>query len=89
MSIKLIIPTYLQPYTDNRETADVKGSTIAECLNILIKQHPAIEKMLFNNGKIHSYIGIFINGEDAYPDILTRLTRDGDEIHVIYIIEGG
>jgi molybdopterin synthase sulfur carrier subunit len=90
MSVKIVIPSYLQPYTDNRETAEVTGKTIGECFNSLTERHPGLKLMLFNNnGKLHSYVGTYINGEDAYPDELSRPTRDGDEIHVIYIIGGG
>ncbi len=90
MSIEIVIPSYLQPYTDNRDTVEVKGNTIGECFDSLIEQHPGIEKMLFDkNGRLHSYVGTYINKEDAYPDALTKKARDGDEVHVIYIIGGG
>ena len=90
MSIKVVIPSYLQPYTDNRETVEVAGCTIGECFNSLTEQHPEIKSMLFNKEeKLHSYVGTYINGEDAYPNELTRPIKDRDEIHVIYIIGGG
>jgi len=90
MSISVIIPSYLQQYTDSRETVEVTGSTIGECFNSLAEQHPGIKPMLFNKDeKLHSYVGTFINGEDAFPNELSRAIEDGDEIHVIYIIGGG
>ncbi len=90
MSIKVVIPSYLQAYTDNQKTIEVIGSTLSECLNSLVAQNPGIKPMLFDKeSKLHSYVGTYINGEDAYPNELTRPTEDGDEIHVIYIIGGG
>ncbi len=90
MSIKLIIPSYLQPYTDNRESVEVSAKTVGECFDSLVKKHPGINKMLFDdNGKLHSYISIFINREDASHQQLPGTVKDGDEIHVIYTVGGG
>ena len=90
MSIKIEIPSYLQPYTNDTEMVEVKGSTVGECITQLIEQFPGMKKMLFaKNGKLHSYVGIYVNGEDAYPDELTKPVEDGDALHIIYIIGGG
>jgi len=90
MSIKIEIPSYLQPYTNNMEVVEVNGSTVGGCLNHLVKQFPGIEKMLFaKNGKLFGYVTIYINGEDAYPEELAKPVKDGDELDILYIIGGG
>jgi len=90
MSIRIAIPSYLQSSTGNLETVEVNGSTVSGCLDSLVKQFPGIEKMLFDkNGKLLSYVGIYINGEDTYPDELAKPVKDGDELHILYIIGGG
>ena len=90
MSVKIGIPSYLQSFTRNLETVEVNGSTVGECLGYLIKQFPDVEKKLFDkNGKLLDYVGIYINGEDAYPDELSRPVQDGDELFILYIIGGG
>jgi len=90
MGLKIVIPSYLQSFTNTMETAEVKGSTVGECLDNLTKQFPSIEKMLFaKNGKLLNYVGIYINGEDTYLDELVKPVRDGDELHIQYIIGGG
>ena len=90
MSVKVDIPSYLQPYTNNTEVVEVNGSTVGECINHLIKQFPTMKKMLFaKNGRLHSYVGIYINGEDAYPDELAKPLKDGDALYILYIIGGG
>ena len=84
------IPSYLQPYTNNMEVVEVNGSTVSECLNHLIKQFPRMEKMLLaKNGDLFNYVNIYINGEDAYPEELTKPVKDGDALHILYIIDGG
>ncbi len=90
MSIKIDIPSYLQPFTNNMEVVEANGSTVGECLNHLVKQFPGMEKMLLaKNGKLFNYVNIYVNGEDAYPDELAKAVKDGDELHILYIIGGG
>ena len=90
MSIKIDIPSYLQPFTGNTDVVEGNGSTVGECLNYLIRQFPDIEKMLFDqNGKLRVYVGIYINGKDAYPGELAKPVKDGDELYILYIIGGG
>ncbi len=90
MGIKIVIPLYLQSFTNNIETVEVKGSTVGECLNNLAKHFPNIKKMLFGkNGRLLSYVGIYVNGEDAYPGELLKPVKEGDELHILYIIGGG
>ncbi|MFC2025374.1 MoaD/ThiS family protein [Chloroflexota bacterium] len=90
MSVKIVIPSYLQSQTDNVETAEVNGSTVGECLNHLIKQFPRMGKMLLDkNSKLFAYLNIYINGEDGYPDELAKPVKDGDELHILYMIGGG
>jgi len=90
MSVKIAIPSYLQPFTSNTEVAEVNASTVGECLNHLVKQFPSIKKMLLDKkDKLHSYVGIYVNGEDAYPEQLAKPVKDGDELYILYIIGGG
>jgi molybdopterin synthase sulfur carrier subunit len=90
MGIKIHIPSYLQPYTNDKEVTEVTGGNVGECLNNLIKQFPNIKKMLFDKeNRLHSYIGVYLNGEDIYPDILTEPVKNGAELHLLYIIGGG
>ena len=90
MSIEINIPSYLQPFTNNMEVVEVNGSTVGECLNHLVKQFPSIEKMLFTkNGKLLSYVSIYVNEEDAYPEELAKPIKDGDKFYILYIIGGG
>ncbi len=47
MSIKIDIPSHLQPFTNNLAVVEVSGSTVGECLNHLVKQFPDVAKLLF------------------------------------------
>ena len=90
MSIKIEMPSYLQPFTGDSEVVEVKGSTVGECLNHLVKQYEGMQKMLFTkDSKLHAYVGIYINNEDAYPNEMAKPVKDGDKLNILYIIGGG
>lgn len=90
MSVKMDIPSYLQSSTDNATVVELKGKTVGECLNDLVRQFPGASKILFDkDGKLLGYIGICVNSEVVYPDELVKPVEDGDELHLPYIITGG
>ncbi|MFH1032234.1 MAG: MoaD/ThiS family protein [Chloroflexota bacterium] len=90
MSVSIEIPSYLQPYANGKEILEAEGGTVGECLEDIVRQFPGIEKMLFDSdGNIYGYVGIYVNGEDAYPEELLKPVKDGDKIQVLYIIGGG
>jgi len=90
MSVKINIPSYLQPYVNDSEVVEVPGNTAEECLTRLVEQFPGMGKMLFaREGKLHDHVSIYVNGEVAYADELAKPVGDGDELHVLYILGGG
>ena len=90
MSVRVNIPSYLQPYTDNREVVEVSGTTAAECLDGLVEQFPGIGKMLYaKEGELFDYVSVYVNGEFAYADELAKPVKEGDELHILYILGGG
>ncbi len=90
MGVKIYIAPYLQPYTRNKAMVEVSGTQVGECLDQLVKLFPDVGKMLFlENGKLLSYVGIYVNLADTYPEELAKPVKDGDEVHIAYIIAGG
>ncbi|MFC2020450.1 MoaD/ThiS family protein [Chloroflexota bacterium] len=97
MSIKIKIPlSYLQSSDDTDfvqltpEVVEVSGSTVGECLNHLAKQFPGMKKQLFTKtGSLFENIIISVNGESAYPEQLAKPVKDGDELNIVFIIDGG
>jgi len=90
MSIKVNIPLFLQSVTGGVKVAEVSGNTVSECFKHLVKQFSLIEKELFDaNGKIPDYYDIYVNGESAYPEELAKSVKDGDELHILVMIDGG
>ena len=90
MSIQINLPPVLQALAGDVRVIDVAGSTVGECLEALVKQYPLLKSRLFNKRRqLPNGMNIFINGENAYPEPLTRRVREGDKIFISYIVLGG
>jgi molybdopterin synthase sulfur carrier subunit len=76
-------------YTDGKETIEVEGKTVGECLQNLVKQYPPLEKEIFKNGKLNPLIEVYMNGASAYPNELIKPVKEGDKINLVYILSGG
>ena len=90
MSVKTHIHKTHRQFTNGLEVVEVDGSTVGECLNHLVGRFPGMEKELFDKkGGLRNIIEIYINLESAYPDELAKHVKDGDEIHITFMLAGG
>ena len=90
MSIKVNIPHFLQGYTGHVKTTGVKGSTIGECLEALVRQFPKLKKELFDrDGNLRSYLTIWVNKEGTNSTELAVSLKEGDELDILPVIIGG
>lgn len=87
----LRIPTPLRPYTDGQVEIQVRGNTIAEALDDLVKQHPELNKHLFSEmGELRPFVRLFLGEEDVHhlEGVETSLKED-DTLKIIPSIAGG
>ena len=90
MSIKINISPILHQYTNGQKVAEVNGRTVSQCLDHLVKQFPSLKQGLFDkNGKLRSYLDVYVNGKSAFPEELAKPVKDGEELHIILLIGGG
>jgi molybdopterin converting factor small subunit len=77
-------------FTGGRETVEVQGETVGDCLHHLAKEYPGIGKALFEKkGKLKNHIEVFLNLHTTYPQELAMPVKDGDEIHITAMLAGG
>ena len=90
MSVKVHVHTTHRQFTNGLEVVEVKGNTVGECLNQLIKQFSGMEKALFaKKDKLLNNVEVYVNQASAYPNELVKPVKDGDEIHLIIMLAGG
>ena len=91
MSVKVRIPAPLRRVTNGLDTVELTASTLVECLAALETQFPGMrERLQDEQGELHSFINIYVNGEDVrfLQELATRLTA-GDEVLIMPAIAGG
>lgn len=89
-SVKININPFLTHITNNQSAVDVSGNTIGQCLEQLVTRFPELKKWLYKkDGKLSDLVDIYLNGESSFPLELSKLVKDGDELHIIVIISGG
>ncbi len=90
MSIKVNIHPFLLHLTDERDSVEVSGNNVGECLNDLVDKYPGLREWLFEkDGKINNLVEVYVNMESSYPEELAKPVKDGDELQIIIIITGG
>lgn len=91
MSVKVMIPTPLRPYTDNKDTIEVDGQTVRELLENLANKYPQLKRHLFSeNGNLRNFINIYINDEDIrYLEGDNTKLKEGDIVSIVPAIAGG
>lgn len=90
MAIRVNIHKTHRQFTNGLDVVEVEGNTVADCLGHLVKQFPDMEKAIFDKkGKLINIVEIYVNLESAYPDELAKQVKDGDEIHLTYMLAGG
>jgi sulfur-carrier protein len=82
--INIKIPQVLQQYTDKRETVDVEGTTVSECLNELAKKYPGLNQWIFDPSMI-----VLLNKEVVFPDQMDTKVIPTNKIDLVPMLAGG
>jgi len=90
MPVRVYIHATHRQFTNGLEVVSVKGNTVGECLNHLVRQYPGMEKALFaKKDKLLNVVEVFVNHATAYPNELAKPVKDGDEINLLVMLAGG
>lgn len=87
----LKIPSPLRTYTEGQSEIDVQGDTVAEAMEYLLEQHPALRQHLFNEKReLRPFVNLYINQEDIrqLQDLATPVQAD-DRLMIVPSIAGG
>ncbi|HSE99239.1 MAG TPA: ubiquitin-like small modifier protein 1 [Blastocatellia bacterium] len=91
MAVSILIPTALRNYTGGSDSISVESGTVADALNALTDQYPALKKHLFNeDGGLRHFVNIYVNDEDIrYAEKSATPVKAGDTISIVPSIAGG
>ena len=86
MSIKVLVPSLLYKYTDNKDVVEVNGDTVQDCIDALRDRYPELERWLYRGGKVATFVHIGLNNKKASVD---DTVKDGDELKIMLATGGG
>jgi len=90
MSVKVVLHPMFYGHVNGKDSIEVEGKSVGECLAALVARFPTLKGELFrNDGKLKEYLEIYVNGKSAYPEELTCTVTDGDEVRIIVFAAGG
>ncbi|HVN15759.1 MAG TPA: MoaD/ThiS family protein [Anaerolineales bacterium] len=87
----LRIPTPLRNYTNGQAEVPVKGGNIAEAMNSLVEQYPALKPHLYSGeGTLRPFVNLFV-GQDNVRDLqgLETPVSEETQVRLIPSIAGG
>lgn len=91
MSVKVLIPTPLQKFTNNEATVTCDGGNIVELLDSLESSYPGIKARLCDDqGELRRFINFYVNSEDIrFLDGKSTSLNSGDEVSIVPAVAGG
>lgn len=87
----VMIPTPLRKFTDNTTNVSIGGTKVSEVVLELIARFPDLKKFLIDpNGKITSFINIFVDNDDIRNLNLEQTEiKEGTIVSIVPAIAGG
>ncbi len=91
MAVKVLIPTPLQKFTNNKATIECTGSNIDELIDSLENDCPGIKARICDeSGKPRRFLNLYVNSEDIrFLDNTDTTLQDGDEVSIVPAVAGG
>lgn len=91
MTVKVLIPTPLRPYTEQKQAVEVEGARVQEILDNLAERYRDLRKHLFDDaGKLRSFVNVYVNEDDIRS--LARfdtVVKESDVVSIVPSIAGG
>ncbi len=91
MSVKVLVPTVLQKYTDNQAVLECSGSNVKELVETLEKEYPGFKGRLRDEeGQLRRFLNFYVNSEDIrFLENEKTTLQDGDEVSIVPAVAGG
>ncbi len=87
MPMKVLIPTPLRSYTNEREV-EASGATLADVLVDLDRRYPGIRfRMIDEQDNMRPHIRFFVNSEQVYE--LSHALGPNDDVQIVQALSGG
>ncbi|MGL4881524.1 MAG: MoaD/ThiS family protein [Waterburya sp.] len=91
MTVKVLIPTPLQKFTNNQAAIECTGGNIDELIEALETNCPGIKARICDeSGKPRRFLNLYVNSEDIrFLEGTDTSLQDGDEVSIVPAVAGG
>ncbi|MEB3311624.1 MAG: MoaD/ThiS family protein [Snowella sp.] len=91
MAVKVLIPTPLQKFTDNKATIECSAKNVGELIDSLETDYQGIKARLCDEaGQPRRFLNFYVNSEDIrFLDGTATPLTDGDEVSIVPAVAGG
>ncbi|MEO0825778.1 MAG: MoaD/ThiS family protein [Cyanobacteria bacterium J06635_15] len=91
MTVKVLIPTPLQKFTNNQATLECEGGNIVELLDKIEATCPGIKARLCDDkGELRRFVNFYVNSEDIrFLEGKDTALNEGDEVSIVPAVAGG
>ena len=84
------IPPVLREATGGNRSVSAGGATVADALDDLFAQYPALRERVTENGELSQFINVYVNDRDVrYRDGLATPVAGDDTIILLPAMAGG
>lgn len=84
------IPPVLRQETGGSRTVEVHADTVADALDALFAQHPALRERVTESGELSPFINVYVNDRDVrYRDGLQTEIGPDDTVILLPAMAGG
>jgi molybdopterin synthase sulfur carrier subunit len=90
MAIVVQIPSPMREQAGGNTEVAVQGDTVKAALADLVRQYPALEAKLFDQGTLRPYVNVFVNDEDIrFLEEMETPLSDGVVVALVPAVAGG
>ena len=91
MAHRVLIPTPLRPYTEQKDAVEVDGTTVGELLSSLTAKYGDLKRHLYSDdGKLRSFVNVYVNDDDIrYLEREKTSLKPGDVVSIVPSVAGG
>ncbi len=83
MVVRILVPIFYRSDSTDGEIVTEGCRTVGECLHVAINRFPEMKTMLFDKkGRLQTWVGVYVNERDAFPNEVARPVKDGDEVRL-------
>jgi molybdopterin synthase sulfur carrier subunit len=91
MTVKVLIPTALQKFTNDLATIECEANSIVELLDAMEAKCSGIKARLCDEkGQLRRFLNLYVNDEDIrFLDNASTPLKDGDQVSIVPAVAGG